>query len=135
MDFVNAMISDSAREWWQAHGVTVFMATLLIIQWIALQALLIHYHFFRKNLKQPKPDGVRIALLERTVALQTDQLDKIFGKLAHFNREIDSLHVHGKQATRTAKEPSGVTSIEASVATLGEIALKKRIQEIQKAIN
>ena len=124
-------------RWWQQNGMTVFFICVALVNWIALQALMIHYHFFRKNLQKPRPDSIRMALMEKTIALQTEQLEKIFGKLAFFNREIDSLHIRQSKsgATRAERESLGATSIESSVATLGELALKKRIQEIETAAN
>ena len=117
-------------EWWQQNGLTVFLVALSLVQWIALQALAIHYHFFRKNLKRPKPDAIRMDMMEKTIALQSEQIEKIFSKLAHFNREIDQLHVKQSSTSRKGMD-SNTGSIESSMATLGEIALKQRIQELK----
>ncbi len=107
---------------------------LSVLQWFGLQALVVHYHIYRQNQKKPRPDGIRLNLVERTVAMQTEQTDRIFEKLAALNREIDQLHVQlGRISQRapTTKEASRGESLETAFVSLGEIALKKRLQEMQ----
>lgn len=120
--------------WWKENGITVALAAGIFIQWIALQALMIHYHLFRKNLKRPRPDGIRLSMAEKTLALQSEQMERIFGKLAHLNREIDQLHERGSSATRaktTSSQISTNTSVETAFASMGELNMKKRIQEMR----
>ena len=121
------------REWIIANGPTLILGLMVLIQWIALQALLIHYHLFRKNLKQPRPDGIRLQLLERTVSVQNEQLDRIYAKLAEMRKEVN-LAVTREPAPATTRRPIEVNSFEKTFASIGEVALKKRIQEL-KALN
>lgn len=117
----------------QSHlilGIGIFS----LVQWFALQGLIVHYYIYRQNQKKPRPDGIRMNLIEKTVALQTEQTERIFEKLATLNREIDQLHVQlGRisQRSPSAKDGGRAESLETAFVSLGEIALKKRLQEMQ----
>lgn len=132
MEFAQNIISASEIEWLKANAWLITLTTLVFIQWVVIQGLLLHYYYFRKNLKQPRPDGIRLNLAERSIALQSEQLEKIFAKLAALNREIDIL---ADRSARLATKQGSVQvtgpSLEASVATMGELNLRKRLQEIQ----
>lgn len=114
------------KQWIAEHGPMIVLAGAVFVQWIALQALLIHYHLFRKSLKQPRPDGVRMDLIEKTVSIHNENMDMLFKKLAEVRREISLAQA---QPVRTAKVES--PSIETSFVTLGEMNLKRRLQEMK----
>jgi hypothetical protein len=126
-------ISEATRQWWSAHGVTVLLMIFVFAQWIGLQAFAIHYHFFRKSLNRPKPDQVRFSLIEKTMALQQEQLDRIYSKMAELNKDLNETAARVKTPVQRVKEPT--VSLESTYASIGELNLKKRIQEISKAIN
>jgi len=85
-------------DWWKSNIVTVALSAGLFIQWIAFQALVVHYSMFR-----------------------------IFAKLAHLNREIDQLHTRGSKSTQVSRGES----VETAHASMGELNLRKRIQELR----
>lgn len=126
-------ISEATRQWWSAHGVTVLLMIFVFAQWIGLQAFAIHYHFFRKSLNRPKPDQVRFSLIEKTMSLQQEQLDRIYSKMAELNKDLNETAARVKTPVQRVKEPT--VSLESTYASIGELNLKKRIQEISKAIN
>ncbi len=134
MDFTGLFTFDINWQWLKDNASTIILGTCVFIQWIALQAFAVHYYFFRQSLKRPRPDHLRFATIEKVISFQSEHIDKIYGKLAHFDREIDLLHVNGTGLvgkSSSVKEASSGTSLEASYATLGELNLKKRIQEMQ----
>jgi len=118
------------REWWLTYGPTLFLAVLVLVQWIVLQGLLFNYYYFRKGLKKPRPDGLRFAMIERALTLQMEQIERVFEKLAEFRKEISNISY--KKESNASKE-STLTSIEASLVSMGEMNLKKRIQEIKNS--
>ena len=116
------------KQFVAANGTNILFGLMIFIQWVALQALLIHYHLFRKNLKQPRPDGIRLQLLEKTVAVQNEQLDRIYAKLAEMRKDLNYA------VTREPAAPSRIVeapSLEKTFASVGEMNLKKRIQELK----
>jgi len=114
-------------DWWKSNIVTVALSAGLFIQWIAFQALVVHYSMFRKNLKQPRPDGIRLNMVEQSFKIHSEQMDRIFAKLAHLNREIDQLHTRGSKSTQVSRGES----VETAHASMGELNLRKRIQELR----
>jgi hypothetical protein len=116
------------KQWIATNGPTLILGVMVLIQWIALQALLIHYHLFRKNLKQPRPDGIRLQLLEQTVSLQNEQLDRIYTKLSDMRKELNFAVTRAPAQSTRAME---VQSLEKTYTSLGEMNLKRRIQELK----
>lgn len=114
------------KQWIVQNAPMLFLGALVFIQWIAFQVLVVHYHNFRKSLKKPRPDGIRMGLLEKAVAIQTENVDALFIKMGELRREIA---VANAQAVRPSKVDS-TTSIEGSMMTMGEINLKKRLAEM-----
>jgi len=116
-------------DWIVQHPAICIVATLLVIQWIAFQALLFHYHSFRKNLKRPRPDGLRLAVLEKTITFQNEQIDRLFAKLSELSREMTQA-----ERRREATQPLAVVSpsLESNFPSMGELALRKRIQELRE---
>ena len=126
-------ISEASREWLSSNGVTVILGVMVITQWVGLQALAIHYYFFAKSLKRPKPDQIRFSIIEKTMALQQEQLDRIYTKMAELNKEINETSARVKTPIQKVKETA--VSLDSTYASMGEMNLKKRIQEISKALN
>ncbi len=132
--FQNAFsISETTTQWWSTHGVTVLLAIFVFVQWIGLQAFAIHYHFFRKSLHRPKPDQIRFSLIEKTMALQQEQLDRIYSKMAELSKDLNETAARVKTPVQRVKEPT--ISLDSTYASIGELNLKKRIQEISKTVN
>lgn len=115
------------RAWFSAHGTTLVLFALVIIQWIAFQALLIHYHLFRQSLKKPTPDGIRFATIEKVLSFQATQIDRIYGKLSELNKEIQT-----QPTAKPAPRPAAIAS-DSSFVTRGELNLKKRLQELRQS--
>ena len=135
MDWLQSFFSmdESTRMWWGTHGMTVILAVVVFLQWVGLQAFAIHYHFFRKSLKRPKPDQIRFSLIEKTMALQQEQLDRIYTKMAELNKELNETAARVRTPIQRVKEPT--LSLDSTYASLGEMNLKKRIQEISNSMN
>ncbi len=82
-----------------------------------------------KNLKKPRPDGIRFDLIEKTLEVHTENSNALFRKLAELRKEIAM--VANAQPTRPQR--SEHSSIETSVMSLGEMNFKKRLQEMSAA--
>lgn len=115
------------KQWIVQHGPMILLTTLVVIQWIAFQVLLVHYHHFRKSMKKPRPEGLRIGLLEKTVKIQTENMDAIFRKLAELSKDIA---IASAQSTRPTRSENAAQSLEGSLMTMGEMNLKKRLQQM-----
>jgi hypothetical protein len=114
--------------WVMANPVLAMLSALAVIQWIALQALLLHYHFFRQNFKRPKPSSQRFMVIEKTMEFQMSQIDKLFEKIAEMKKDLNQ---------RTMREEPMVTpeSLESRFMTLGEMKLKQRLSEIKTRLS
>ena len=122
-EFVHQLTS-----WVMANPVLVIVSALAIAQWIALQALLLHYHFFRQSLKRPQPSSQRFMVIEKTMEFQMSQIDKLFEKIVEMKKELNQ---------RTMREETLVTpeSLESRFMTLGEMKLKQRLSEIKTRLS
>jgi hypothetical protein len=113
---------------------TLCIAGVVLIQWLVLQAFVAEYIVYRRNVKRPRPDGIRMGLMEKSIQLSTEQMETLFTRLASLEREIDSLHVKmSKRVQPNAPQTHHTQSLEASVMSLGEMNLKKRILELSEA--
>lgn len=114
------------NEWIYMNAPMLALGTLVFIQWVALQAFFVHYTLFRESLKRPRPDQTRIIALEKTIAFQAEQLELVFSKLAEHHREMSKMNL---------REPSprerNALSLESTFVSMGEMSLKKRIQEMK----
>jgi hypothetical protein len=119
------------KEWAFNHAWVLSISTLVLIQFFAIQAFLVHYHLFRKSLQKPKPDSLRFAQIEKSIAFQSEQIEKLFDKIAETRKEILDLTPMTK--ARGAPEPK-THSFESSFLSLGEINLKRRLESFQKNI-
>lgn len=116
------------QQWFMDHAGIIFLSAAVTIEWIALQALLIHYHFFRESLKRPTPDGIRFSTIEKVLSFQASQIDRVFGKIGDMSKEISVLgeRKFGDRAPNLVAMPG-----ESSVLSLGEVNLKKRLAELR----
>jgi hypothetical protein len=119
------------QQWIVDHAGMIILTTAVVIEWIAIQAILIHYHFFRESLKRPTPDGIRFSTIEKVMSLHASQMDRAFGKMSELSKEISSLAE--RRPERMIAAPSTAAS-EPTVLSLGEMNLKKRLAELRAAM-
>lgn len=126
MDVLQIWI-ETARAWDLTTWTLISLGVLVIFQWMAFQALVVHYVMFRKKILARKPDRVRIALLERTLSFQQEQVDRIFDKLSSLRTDLS------KPGRSERYDNSNSDGVENSFVTLGEVHLKRRMQELEKS--
>lgn len=122
---------------WTIENIDIVLLSLFVLaQWIALQALAIHYYYFRKNLKQPRPDAQRLQKLEQLMDFSSGQFDLVFHKLGELRKEMSKWAAtdvrNGTQTKMNASmSDQNSVSLESSMLSMGEINLKKRIDAIR----
>ncbi len=121
-----------SKQWFIANAPMLVLGAFVLIQWIAFQVLLVHYHMFRQSLKKPTPDGIRFNTIEKVLSFQASQIDRIYGKLSDLNKEINTVATT-KVATKT--QASTQIASDSSFITLGELNLKKRLKELKATGN
>lgn len=129
MDFLSTANTQDIQQWIAQNWAMTALMAAVCVQWVALQALAIHYYLFRKNLKRPRPDRIRLATLERAVKFQEEQFERVFQKMAALREEVANVE---RASSRSASNADSAQSIENSFVTLGEMELQKRIRELQK---
>lgn len=116
------------RDFISAHGLNIFFGVMILLQWVVLQGLIVHYLMFRRNLKKPRPDGIRFANIEKVQAFHAQQLEMAFAKMGELKKEI----VRSLPSQDERPEPRGMNLPDtASYVSLGEIELKKRLRELK----
>ena len=119
------------KEWAMSNIFLLSISVVVALQFFAIQAFFIHYHLFRKGLKRPKPDALRFAQIEKSIAFQGEQIEKIFEKLADTRKEI--LEMTPIEKPQAPAEPR-IQSFESSFLSLGEINLKKRLDNFRRNV-
>lgn len=119
------------KNWAMSNVFLVSISVVVALQFFAIQAFFIHYHLFRKNLKRPKPDALRFAQIEKSIAFQGEQIEKLFEKLADTRKEIFEMTPIAEP--KSPVEPT-VQSFESSFLSLGEINLKKRLDNFRRNV-
>jgi hypothetical protein len=131
------LMLENGFEWIQANVGFVILGTLVVVQWVAFQALLVHYHLYRKSQKKPRNDGIRFSMIERNLKFHAEQIEMIFEKLAELKKEmgdwaIQDLQRGGQRESKPAQATGGLSSsVESSFVSLGEINLKRRIAALR----
>jgi len=127
----------TAMTWASANWAFLILAGLIFFQWVAFQALLIHYQLFRKSMKKPRTDGIRFSNIEKTLSFQAEQIELIFEKLASIKSEMADWARQeikkGKPTKPATEEWKASPSVEASFVSLGEINLKRRLEAMKSA--
>lgn len=121
-------------SWMGDHLALVVGGFLLAFLWIAFQSLAIHYFYFYKEMKKPRPEMKRIRQLETWMRLHQEQLENIYENLSQIRGELeekskaemrDTLR---RAATQSVNE---MTSVESSFMSLGEIQLKQKLDALK----
>jgi len=126
MEVIN--IFQMTTQWLSENALWAGLAILVFFQWAAFQALLIHYHLFRQNLKTPKPSQLRMQAIEKTIEFQMQQMDKLFEKLAELRKDL-----HTQEPSK--HEPLISESLESRYMTIGEMKLKQRLSDIKARLS
>jgi hypothetical protein len=125
MDFIQSL----DKQWFLDHAAILILSVAVFVEWVALQMLLIHYHFFRQSLKKPTPDGIRFSTIEKVLSFQASQIDRVFGKLSEMNKEISG--VSERRSADRMMAGASISPNDSSMMTMGELSLKKRLQELK----
>ncbi|MDB5038166.1 MAG: hypothetical protein JWQ35_1694 [Bacteriovoracaceae bacterium] len=118
------------RQWFIDNFAIIVLGVAVFIQWIAIQVIAIHYHFFRQSLKKPTPDGIRFQTIEKVLSFQAGHLDRVFGKLAEMNKDITQV-AERKQVERIKSHATQAP--DSSFISMGEMNLKKRLNELKSS--
>ncbi len=112
--------------WLQTHFHFVVLAAFMVLQWIVLQAFIIHYFTKRTVIPTFGRERGRIEMLEKLVGFQSNQMERLYAKVAELHREIQTV---GSQSREQARNTSHG---ETSMISLGEVTLKKRLAELEQ---
>lgn len=132
MDFNMTANLQSILSWAQANMAILIIGLFVFIQYVAFQALLIHYTLFRRSLKRPRPDGLRFQQIEKTLAFHAEQMDRIFEKIAETRKDLVALTKVEPMSSSQRANLSPV-SVEASFLSLGELNLKKKLEAFRQS--
>lgn len=131
-------IITASQGWVTSNIGFIVLGALILIQWIAFQYFVVHYLYFKRSLKQPKPSESRFQQMEQRLQFQDEQIAMVYEKIAELREEqkrwaSEDLK-RGKSVVpdaRTVNSQQSSPSIESSYVSLGEINLKRRINAIK----
>lgn len=113
----------------------VILSSLIFIQWMALQAFAIHYYFFRRSVRRKRPEGLRIATLEKLVSFQSEQIERLYGQLADQKKELRDF-MRERVSLVEEKKSAGQApthSMDSGYVSLGELNLKKKLEAMRSS--
>ena len=126
-----------AKDWFLNNFGLIMLWGLVLIQWVAFQALLIHYQMFRKSLKRPKTDGIRFSMIERNLAFYGEQIETLYEKVAETRKDMSAWAKEDIKrqgvGVRQSRGTEGFTSVESTYASLGELNLKRRLASLKQS--
>lgn len=118
MEYLNSVLKGYSQEqiW------LVLLGLMVCFQWIAFQVFVMHYVLFQKTLKK-RPENVRLQILENIQAMQSEQIEVLFGRFSELQREFVRREPLSKAfENRSASDPS---------LTQGERHFKNRLKELE----
>lgn len=121
-------LTSTLKNWIFTHPELTILAAFVVFQWMAFQALLIHYHLFRQSLVKKKPETRRLEKVERYTEFQDSQISKLFEKLAEIRKEMH-------QQVLASPQTFLPESFENRIMSMGEMKLKARLDELKSDPN
>ncbi len=111
-------------EWLKEHYAIILLTSAVVIEWVVLQAFIVHYMMNRDAIPTFDAERADIASLERLTHFQSSQIERLYAKIGEVTRDISALQASAKNQAKAA------ASVDRSMLTMGEISLKKRLSEL-----
>ena len=109
---------------WLQDPALVAITLFVLLQWFLLQALFIHYYFFRKKMMKIQQEHLRMNLLEKIQNFHSEQLEQLCSKFSELHRDVSKIVFKDFQARSSSSKER-----ESSFPSSGERSLRNRLRE------